>query len=139
MVMDKTMMVMLMAMTDCLQVVFLSPANLLATSLANSSVEVVWEESRGGWRADIFSYTYKILGSKGGWRAPSRQLRVEDEAMPGRRLVEREIGAGAGSVLLEGFLQEEKTYILTFSPTGPRVPQDIGQVNVHILTFCNWA
>ena len=90
--------------------VFLSPANLLATSLANSSVEVVWEESRGGWRA------------------PSRQLRVEDEAMPGRRLLEREMGAGAGSVVLDG-LQEEKTYILTFSPTGPRVPQDIGQVS----------
>ena len=54
--------------------------------------------------------------------------------MPGRRLVEKEIGAGAGSVLLEGFLQEEKTYILTFSPTGPRVPQDIGQVSVQ-LTF----
>ena len=93
-----------------MQVVFLSPANLLATSLANSSVEVVWEESRGGWRS------------------PSRHLRVEDEAMPGRRLVEKEIGSGAGSVLLEG-LQEEKTYILTFSPTGPRVPQDIGQVS----------
>ena len=75
---------------------------------------------------------------QGGWRAPSRQLWVEDEAMPGRRLVEREIEAGAGSVLLEGFLQEEKTYILTFSPTGPRVPQDIGQVGVvHFLSFCN--
>ena len=48
--------------------------------------------------------------------------------MPGRRLMEREIGAGAGSVLLEG-LEEEKTYTLTFSPTGPRVPQDIGQVS----------
>ena len=42
--------------------------------------------------------------------------------------MEREIGAGAGSVLLEG-LEEEKTYTLTFSPTGPRVPQDIGQVS----------
>ena len=49
--------------------------------------------------------------------------------MPGRRLMEREIGAGAGSVLLEG-LEEEKTYTLTFSPTGPRVPQDIGQVSI---------
>ena len=48
--------------------------------------------------------------------------------MPGRRLLEREMGAGAGSVVLDG-LQEEKTYILTFSPTGPRVPQDIGQVS----------
>ena len=48
--------------------------------------------------------------------------------MPGRRVVEREVGAGAGSVLLEG-LKEEKTYVLTFSPTGPRVPQDIGQVS----------
>ena len=92
-----------------------------------------------GWvESSYFFYTYKILGSKGGWRAPSRQLRVEDEAMPGRRLVEMEIEAGAGSVLLEGFLQEEKTYILTFSPTGPRVPQDIGQVGVvHFLSFCN--
>ena len=85
----------------------------MATSLANSSVEVVWEETRGGWRA------------------PSRQLRVEDEAMPGRRVVEREVGAGAGSVLLEG-LKEEKTYVLTFSPTGPRVPQDIGQVSTFL-------
>ena len=49
--------------------------------------------------------------------------------MPGRRVVEREVGAGAGSVLLEG-LKEEKTYVLTFSPTGPRVPQDIGQVSI---------
>ena len=96
--------------------VFLSPGNLVATSLANSSVEVVWEETRGGWRA------------------PSRQLRVEDEAMPGRRVVEREVGAGAGSVLLEG-LKEEKTYVLTFSPTGPRVPQDIGQVSTFQSTI----
>ena len=79
-------------------------------------MEVVWEETRGGWRA------------------PSRQLRVEDEAMPGRRVVEREVGAGAGSVLLEG-LKEEKTYVLTFSPTGPRVPQDIGQVSTFQSTI----
>ena len=51
--------------------------------------------------------------------------------MPGRRLVEREIGAGAGSVVLDG-LQEEKTYLLTFSPAGPRVPQDIGQVSTFL-------
>ena len=88
----------------------------MATSLANSSVEVVWEETRGGWRA------------------PSRQLRVEDEAMPGRRVVEREVGAGAGAVLLES-LKEEKTYVLTFSPTGPRVPQDIGQVSTFQSTI----
>ena len=51
--------------------------------------------------------------------------------MPGRRLMEREIGSGAGSVVLEGLL-EEKNYILTFSPTGPRVPQDIGQVGTFL-------
>ena len=38
-----------------------------------------------------------------------------------------QVGPGAGSVVLDD-LQEEKTYILTFSPTGPRVPQDVGQV-----------
>ena len=54
--------------------------------------------------------------------------------MPGRRVVEREVGAGAGSVLLES-LKEEKTYVLTFSPTGPRVPQDIGQVSTFQSTI----
>ena len=91
------------------QVLFLSPAHLVATTLANSSVEVVWRDSEGGWRA------------------PARQVLLEDEAMPGRELLRQEVGEGGGSVVLPG-LQEDRTYTLRFLPSGPRVPPDIGQV-----------
>ena len=110
----------------CLQVLFLSPARLVATTLGNNSVEV----SVASWGSDCHPQV-RWEDSEGGWRAPRRQLRLEEEAVSGTEVVRTEVGTGPGSVVLPVILPD-RSYTLTFLPSGPRVPRDIGQVAVAV-------
>ena len=98
-------------------ILFLTPRSITATFLPNSSVSVTWNYSASGWVAQ------------------ETILRVEEKHWAGKTVLQTKLSS-QNSILLEN-LSEDKPYQLLFSPHGPAIPADIGQVGASLALVRN--
>ena len=100
------------------RVVFVKPDIVRATYLANGSMLVEWNNTRGGWRTE------------------SVVVRVMDGHWAGRRLLEKQIFSQDSRVMVDN-LVEGAAYEVTFNPSGSEVPTDVGKVSASLAILSN--